>query len=144
MTRAHDKAVLARLREHPELATRVFEGEVPKVDAQNQPVKAPQWYVLLHSNRGLVRPERFAGLARRRRKTYWLHSVAVQKGQVDKVAELILGQILNWIPEVDGWDSTRVTHEASQPVQKDDTSKPALYFGVDQFDFDTSPLDPIT
>jgi hypothetical protein len=140
MTRAHDKAVLDRLLAGPGMAGHVFEGEVLRRDGQGQPLDVPQWYVLLHSNRGVIRPDRFAGPARRRRKTYWLHAVGASKGQADKVAELGIQQLLNWTPDLPGWQCERFTHEASQPVQKDDTTKPALYFGVDQFDFYTTPL----
>lgn len=148
MTRAHDKAVLARLRAGSDgnggtLEGRVFEGEVPKRDPVTKaPFEVPQWYLILHSNRGVIRPDRLTGPARRRRKTYWLHAVGASKAQVDKVSELGIAQLLNWTPEVDGWQCERFSHEASQPVDKDETVRPVVYFGVDQFDVFTTPLEP--
>lgn len=130
MTRAHDQAVLDRIREVSALADATFDGEV---------VGRPQRYVLVHSNRGIARPDRLAGPSIRRRKTYWVHSVAASKSQADAVAEKVLAQLVDWVPTVEGWQCERVSHEASEPVQKDDSRSPVLYYGVDQFDFYTSP-----
>lgn len=135
MTQKHDDAVLARLREDPALTAAVYDGEVT-----DRP--APQHYVLVHSNRGVVRPARLAGPAVRRQKTYWVHAVGMSKKQAEAVSERVLAKLLNWAPDVPGWQCEPVTHEASQPVQKDDTFKPPLYSGVDQFGFYTTPLDP--
>lgn len=131
MTRAHDAKVLARLREIPALSETVFDGEVEG---------RPQRYVLVHSNRGIARPDRLAGYSLRRRKTYWVHSVGASKSQADAVAERVIAQLLDWIPGVDGWACERISHEASEPVQKDDSRVPVLYYGVDQFDFYTTPI----
>lgn len=135
MTQKHDDAVLRRIREDPELQDTVFEAEAPR--------PAPQRYVIVHSNRGIIRPARLAGLAIERRKTYWVHSVGMSKRQAEAVAERVLAKLVNWTPDVAGWDSRPMTHEASQPVQKEDTGKAPIYFGVDQFDFDTMPSEEL-
>jgi hypothetical protein len=139
VTRKHDERVLARLREIPALSEVVYAGEVPKVDEQGQPVRAPQRYVLVHSNRGIARPDRLAGFSLRMRKTYWVHSVGASQAQADAVAERVIAKLLDWTPAVDGFSCERITHEASQPVQRDDAVRPPLYYGVDQFDFFTTP-----
>lgn len=133
MTRAHDAAILARIRQVTALSSAVFDGEV---DGR------PQLYVLVHSNRGIARPDRLAGPALRRRQTYWIHSVGSAKKQADAVAEKVIAQLVDWIPQVDGFTCERITHEASEPVQKDDSRQPIVYFGVDQFDFYTTPVQP--
>lgn len=118
----------------------VFDGEL--LDAQGNRIpdlEAPQRYVLVHSNRGLVRADRFTGPARRRRKTYWVHSVGLTKHQAERVAERVLSRILDVRLQVDGWRCDPIQHAASQPVQADITRKPARYVGVDQFDLYASP-----
>jgi hypothetical protein len=134
VTRAHDTAFEDRIREVPALQAAVFDGEV---DGR------PQMYVLVHSNRGIARPDRLAGPALRRRQTYWVHSVGASKKQADAVAEKVIGQLVDFILTVEGYTCERITHEASEPVQKDDSRQPDVYFGVDQFDFYTTPDQPV-
>lgn len=134
MTRAHDAAILARIRQVTALQAAVFDGEV---------AGKPQMYVLVHSNRGIGRADRLAGPSLRRRQTYWIHSVGSAKSQADWVAENVIGQLVDWIPTVAGFTCERVSHEASEPVQKDDSRQPVVYFGVDQFDFYTTPDQPV-
>lgn len=136
MTRAHDKAFCELISAEAPLAGAVFLGSVPAATIEKP---TPDRYVLIRSNRGLVRADRLTGQARRRRKTYWVHSVGLSEAQADAVAERVLARVLNQRLTVDGWRCEQITHEASQPVQKDDTTKPALYAGVDQFDFYTEP-----
>jgi hypothetical protein len=134
VTRAHDAAILARIRQVPALAGAVFDDEV---------TGKPQRYVLVHSNRGIARPDRLAGPSLRRRQTYWIHSVGISKALADAVAEKVIAQLLDWIPVVPGFTSERISHEASQPVQKDDSRQPVVYFGADQFDFFSTPDQPV-
>jgi hypothetical protein len=133
VTRAHDAAILARIRAVPALTNNVFDDEV---------TGKPQMYVSVHSNRGIARSDRLSGPSLRRRQTYWVHSVGASKQQADAVAEKVIAQLLDWIPVVTGWQCERITHEASEPVQKDASRQPVLYFGVDQFDFYTTALVP--
>lgn len=134
MTRAHDTALQNRIRQVPALAQAVFDGEV---------AGRPQMYVLVHSNRGIARPDRLAGPSLRRRQTYWVHSVGASKKQADAVAEAVIVQLVDTILTVPGFTCERITHEASEPVQKDDSRQPVVYFGVDQFDFYTTPDQPV-
>lgn len=139
MTQAHDDAVIARIRQDAKLAECVFDGELPKKNPDGTVFDVPQRYVLVHSNRGVARASRLAGLAIERRKTYWVHSVGLSKRQAESVAERVLAKLVNWTPQVAGWDSRRMQHESSQPVQKDESGKPPVYFGVDTFDLETTP-----
>lgn len=143
MTRAHGAAELARLRTITALADAVFDGEVPKANGNGTPVEVPQRYVLVHSSRVVARADRLTGGAPQRgRRTLWVHSVGMSKGQADAVAEKVIARYNGWRPEVPGYTCEPMTHEASQPVQKDDTVRPPLYFGVDQFDYYTTPNPP--
>lgn len=140
MTAKHDDAFIALIRADTALADAVFDGALYGTDGSRLSVaNAPSRYVVVHSNRGVVRPDRFTGPARRRRKTYWVHSVGLSKKQSEAVAERVLARVLNQRLLVDGWVCDPVMHEASEPVQTDDSVKPARYFGVDQFDLYTSP-----
>jgi hypothetical protein len=133
VTRAHDAAVLARIREIPALSEVVFDGDVEG---------RPQRYVNVHSNRGIGRADRLAGLGRRTRKTYWVHSVGASKAQADAVAERVIAKLSDWKPDVEGFACERLRHESSQPTQKDVTDKPPIYYAVDVFDLYTEPIDP--
>jgi hypothetical protein len=131
MTRAHDASVLARIREVPQLVDTVFDGDVKG---------QPQRYVNVHSNRGIAAPDRLTGgQPTRIRKTIWVHSVGASKSQADGVAEKVIGQLRGYTLTVPGWTCEPITHEASEPVQKDDSRQPVLFYGVDQFDFYSSP-----
>lgn len=132
MTRAHDTALLERIREVTALADSVFDGDV---------TGQPQRYVNVHSTRGLARPDRLpGGLPTRIRKTYWVHSVGASKSQADGVAERVLAQIVGYVLIVPGWVCEPLMHEASEPVQKDDSRQPVLYYGVDQLDVYSTPI----
>lgn len=145
MTAKHDDAVLDAIREEPALADRdgkryVFDVELRAIDGHRMKAEEmPERYVVLHSNRGVARPDRFTGYSRRRRKTYWVHSVGLTKKQSEAVAEKVLARLLNRRLQVEGWTCDPISHEASQPVQDDQSSKPTKFFGVDQFDLYTSP-----
>lgn len=136
-----DDAFYALIRERiPALADVVYPGELLNPDGSRMTsTQQPEMYVLVHANRGLVRPDRFTGPARRRRKTYWTHSVGLTKRQAEKISERVLEAVLNARLVVDGWICDPILHEASQPVQTDLSSKPARYFAVDNFDLYASP-----
>jgi hypothetical protein len=140
VTTKHDDAFLALIRADNELMETVYDGELRGPDGSRlAAASTPARYVVVHSNRGVVRPDRFTGPARRRRKTYWVHSVGLSKRQAEAVAERVLARVLNQRLIVPGWVCDPITHEASQPISTDDSVKPARYFGVDQFDLYTSP-----
>lgn len=142
MTRAHDAKVLDRIREIPALSDAVFDGDVPKTNPDGSPRERPQRYVNVHSNRGVARQDRLSNVGRRARKTFWIHSVGMNRSQADAIAERIIAKLHGWTPAVDGYSCERMTHESSQPTQKDETTKPALFFAVDVFDVYTTPIDP--
>lgn len=140
MTHAHDQRILARIREIPALSETVFDGEVPKTAPDGTPLKRPQRYVNVHSNRGTETAERLAGPALRIRKTYWIHSVGASKAQADRIAEAVIGQLLNWKPDVDGFSCEPMRHPTSQATQKDETVSPPIHFAVDVFETFTTRL----
>lgn len=135
-----DDAFLGLIRLDIALADSVYDSELVGVDGSRITVEtAPSRYVVVHSNRGVVRADRFTGPARRRRKTFWVHSVGLSKKQAEAVSERVLARVLNQRLTVDGWVCEPISHEASQPIDLDKTVKPARYFGVDQFDLYASP-----
>lgn len=135
-----DDAFLNLIRQEDALADAVFDLEMRGADGKRLPLElVPDRYVLVHTNRGLVRPDRFTGPARRRRKTYWVHAVGLSKRQSEAISERVLNRVLNVRLQVDGWQCDPITHEASQPVDVDESRRPARFFGVDQFDLYTSP-----
>ncbi len=130
MSQVHDDAFDVRLKASSFLAPRVNRGVV---------LDRPEWYCTWFSNSGLVDATRLAGPFDQRRITYWVHSVASTAEQARLVADHVDDQLINWVPEIDGWNCRRLTPAASQPVQRDSDIHPALYFQVDQFDLWTQP-----
>jgi hypothetical protein len=135
-----DDAFLNLIRQDDALRDAVFDVELLGPDGVRlTPAAAPERYVLVHSNRGVLRPDRFTGPARRRRKTFWVHAVGISKRQSEAISERVLDRVLNVRLQVPGFVCDPITHEASQPVQVDESRRPARFFGVDQFDLYTSP-----
>lgn len=148
MTGAHDAAFLAAIKAIPALADRTPEDppEKPKRSVFDGEVEGrPERWVNVHSNRGLPRPDRFAQPQAQRgrlRKSYTVQAVGASKKQADAVAQAVAVQLTGSRLTVAGWSCERITHESSEPTQKDETVSPPIYLAVDTYDFETDP-DPI-
>jgi len=123
-------AVLARLREDPELAQSVFEGVVTTAPGAARPNR----YVALFTNSGARSASRFTGPSSQSVQTFVLHSVGTKPDQAQFVADRVFAKLLDWTPTVDGLSFRRVTHEASLPLARDDDTSPPLFYQVDEFD----------
>jgi hypothetical protein len=102
-------------------------------------VRAPQRYVLVHSNRGIARPDRLAGFSLRMRKTYWVHSVGRVKAQADAVAERSSPSCSTGRPPSTGSRASGSLMRRRSRCRRTTPSAAGLYYGVDQFDFYTTP-----
>lgn len=140
MTTAHDDALLALLRRDPQFSSTIFDGELKDEEGNRIPADAaPERYVVLHGNRGVLKAERFTSYATARTKTWWLHSVGMTRRQSERVAERMLALAVNARLEVAGFRCDPIRHAASQPPSVDTTVKPARYLSVDQLTLWTSP-----
>jgi hypothetical protein len=133
--RDHAEATLARLRADDVLSDSTFEGLVePDVSGER-----PQRYLSVFSNNGEHAAERATGRSETVTFTYTLHSVGSTPSQAQAVAERAFAQLLDFRPSIDGRRCGRYRHTYSQQIQIDDTVKPSLWYGVDEFELTTDP-----
>lgn len=127
---AHNKALLARLRAHPDLASIVFEGKV---------MGAPAKYVVVYPSTPSHTVERFTGRNTQQDYTYTVHSVGATPEQALWVADRVIAQLLDHVLVVPGRSCRRLRHPVGRPVDEDEDVTPHLFFTVDQFDLTSSP-----
>ena len=128
MIRAHVDAVLARLREDTDLD--VYEGAVPT---------GSECYVTVWTNSGLRTADRLAGPSSVGTFTFTVHSVGSEPAQAQAVAEHVFTQLLDWTPDIPGYQPRRVRHTATVPVTRDIDGRPPVYFCTDEFTLATQP-----
>lgn len=133
--RDHAAATLARLREDDVLANATHEGLV-ETDENGE---RPQRYLSVFSDNGEYEAERVTGPAATVTFTYTLHSVGSDPQQARAVAERAFAQLLGFRPTIPGRRCGRYRHTYSQQIQIDDSVKPPLWFGVDEFELTTDP-----
>lgn len=133
--RDHAAATLARLREDDVLTDSTFEGLV----APDENGDRPQRYLSVFSDNGEYEAGRATGPAETVTFTYTLHSVGTDPQQARAVAERAFAQLLGYRPTITGRRCGRYRHTYSQQIQIDDTAKPPLWFGVDEFELTTDP-----
>lgn len=124
------RAVLARLREDPELASSVFEGVVTTAPGATRPNR----YVAVFANSGARSVARFTGPSSLIVQTFIVHSVGMQPDQAQAVADRVFAKLLDWTPQIAGANCRRITHEVSLPLARDDDTSPPLFYQVDEFD----------
>lgn len=146
MTRAHDAAFIDAIKSIPGLSDRGPDDppEKPKKSVFDGEVEGkPERWVNVHSNRGVPRPDRFAQpQGGRRRKSYFVQAVGPSKKTADAMADAIAKRLTGSRLELAGWTCERITHESSQPTQKDETVSPPIYIAVDTYDLITEPDPP--
>lgn len=130
MIREVKNAVLARLREDPELASSVFEGVV---------TTRPKRYVAVFSDSGFRTTERFTGSQSTSAQSFTIHSVGTTPDQAQAMADRVFRQLLDWTPSIPGRVCRRMRHEASEPVQLDTDADVPMFYGVDVFEVTSSP-----
>jgi hypothetical protein len=133
VTRAVTAVIVARLQSD-ELAQCVYYDK-PIPDSVTK-------YLRVRTNSGdLPRPASPGPSAAR--KTLWLTGVGTSPGQAAWVLEQATDVLLNWIPDVPGWSSHRLSQASSQPVDAD-PEVDNRYFGVDQWDWYSPCLPNLT
>jgi len=134
MIRKHKAAYLARLREDADLASRVFEGDVPPLNGEPR-----NRYVNVYVNSGVRRVERFMGSQSEATFTYTVHSVSVSADAAQELSDRVMAQTLDHVLIVEGRVCRRLIHTNSQPTAIDRDISPPLWYAVDQFDVTSSP-----
>lgn len=135
MSRDLTAAFLARLRLDPVLADSTHKGVVP-LDADGN---RPELYATVFTDTGTPTVDRYVAPYHRLDTTFWVHYVASDPEQAEALTERGDAQLINWVPEVAGWQCRRVRPAAAQPIQMDDTVKPPLFFVAKQYDLTAYP-----
>jgi hypothetical protein len=121
---AHVSAVLARLREHPVLRDRVFQGIAVK-DAAGTP-RTRYVTVWVGSPRRTV--ERLAGEQTTERYRITIHATSVDPDDVGVLDDAVTQQLLGWTPTIPGRNSRRMTSDGGDEMQYDGDLTPPLYW----------------
>ncbi|WIE54227.1 DUF3168 domain-containing protein [Curtobacterium sp. MCBD17_003] len=131
----HVDAVLARLREHADLAPRVFEGVADENDDGSPRTR----YVTVWANSGRRTVGRYTGPQDVETYTFTVHSVSQVPSDVRVLADAVMQQLLGFVPAIDGRVCRRITHEVSEPLQYDRDLTPPLYWAAAEFDLISDP-----
>ena len=132
MIRAHHDAFMARLREHPMLATCTY-------DTNPTGATRPERYCVVYSTNGARSAERLTGPDVTADVHHTVHCVGMTTAQAQLVAEKVFEQVLNWTPNIAGRRSRRVRHLGSRPIAVDEEITPNLWFTVDVFGVTRAP-----
>lgn len=132
MIRVHTQAVLDRLAQHHDLDGAVYEGATVPVGTKA--------YVTVWVDSGRRRTDRLAGSSNTAEFTFTVHSVGSQPYQAQALAECVFTQLLDWTPEVAGFQPHRLRHTATLPVERDPDGRPTVYYCTDEFTLTTQSL----
>jgi hypothetical protein len=121
---AHVTAVLERLKEDAELSDAVFEGDV---DGN------PERYVNVHHDTGSYSSHDFADQSVDVAVTFTIHSVGMSRWQAVWTSGRVTGQLLRFIPAIEGRRCFRMEPVGTQPVTLDRDVTPPKHFAVDRF-----------
>jgi hypothetical protein len=132
----HADALLARLREHPDLAERVFEGVAVR-DADGNP-RTRYVTVWIGSPRRAVR--RYSGPQDEERYRATIHSVSQLPDDAGDLADAVAQQLVGWTPTIDGRTCRRLVADPEpNEMEYDADLEPPLYWIADTFELTTEP-----
>ncbi|MBT2502980.1 hypothetical protein [Curtobacterium sp. ISL-83] len=133
--RDHVAAVLARLREHPDLTDRVFVG-VANRDDNNQP-RTRYVTVFVGSPRRTV--GRFLGSQSTERYRFTIHATSIDADDAGDLSDAVTEQLFDWTPEVPDRVCRRMTSNESDELQYDSDLTPPLYWIPATWELVTDP-----
>ena len=120
----HVDAILARLREHPDLRDRVFQGVALK-DAAGKPRTR---YVTIWLGTPRRVSSRYTGPQSEERYRFTIHAVSQLPDDVGDLDDAVTTQLLDWTPEIPGRECRRMTSDESDEMQYDRDLTPPLYW----------------
>lgn len=136
----HVDAVLARLREHPDLRDRVFEGIAVADESGNTRTR----YVTVWVGTPSRDVRRYTGSQDAETYAFTLHSVSQLSSDAGDLADAVSQQLLGWTPDLPGRNCRRMTAGPSVEMQYDRDLTPPLYWLADVFDLTSEPLPEAT
>jgi hypothetical protein len=130
----HVQAVLTRLREHPALADRVFEGVAVKDPVTGKPRTR---YVTIWVGTPRREVSRYTGPHTEERYRFTIHSVSQLASDVGDLDDAVTEQLLDWTPTIDGRACRRMVSDEGDEMQYDSDLTPPLYWIPSTWDLTT-------
>jgi hypothetical protein len=132
---AHVNAVLARLRDHPTLKDRVFQGVALK-DASGKPRTR---YVTIWVGSPSRDADRYTGPQRTERYRFTVHATSIDPDDVGTLDDAVTQQLLNWTPTIAGRVCRRMVGSDGDEMQYDSDLVPPLYWIPSTWELTTEP-----
>lgn len=120
----HVAAVVGRLRDDPELADNVFEGNVQGDPAQ---------YVNVHHDTGMYASHSYVDTITDVEVTFTVHSVGNTDWEATWRDGRVTAQLLDYIPTIPGRRCMRIKPAGSQPVTLDRDVTPPKHIAISRF-----------
>jgi hypothetical protein len=132
----HAEAILTRLREHPDLADRVFEGVAVRDDAgQSRTRYVTVW---IGSPRRAV--GRYNGPQDEERYRATIHSVSQLPSDAGDLADAVASQLVDWTPTIAGRTCRRLVADPEpNEMEYDSNLDPPLYWIPDTYELTSEP-----
>ena len=131
----HVDAVLARLREHPTLRDRVFQGIALK-DASGKPRTR---YVTIWVGSPRREVTRYMGSQDEERYRFTIHATSQLADDAGDLDDAVTAQLLDWTPTIEGRVCRRLTADEADEMQYDPDLSPPLYWIPSTWELVTEP-----
>lgn len=129
----HVDAVLARLREHPDLTERVFQGIAYRDDAGNPRTR----YVTIWVGTPQRTAGRYTGPQTKERYRFTIHATSQLPGDAGELDDAVTAQLLGWTPTIPGRECRRMSSDEGDEMQYDRDLTPPLYWIPSTWDLTT-------
>lgn len=131
--RALIQDVLAHIRAEPLFSELVHYGAVPSPEETDSPVPAP--YIVVHSDLGLDERERVTSeVSTRTDVRISVMAVGVDADQALWWADKLNTRLLDYKPQVEGWQCSALRHTDSAAVQELTEHTPTVHYTSDEYD----------
>jgi len=121
--------VLARAREHPKLADKIWMSETNEGD----PSPLPLPYIMIFADNGQRTDPLMSNTSAMIYFNYTVHYVGETRQQVDALADAFYKQWDVWRPVIPGIRSFKMKANFSTPDNTNDAIKPPLLYRVDEW-----------
>ena len=120
------------------MVARIAASPLNAYDAQ--PASPAYPYVIVYADSGVAYADRASDSLRSRTITFQTVTVGQSATQCRAAADRMVGALEGWRPAVDSRACSRMAHEGSQPVRKDDSfADRVLFISTDQWSFVSEP-----
>ena len=97
-------------------------------------------YVVVYAGGGIAWSDRECDERVRQDVSWQTTVVGASASQARAALDRLVARYENWTPAIPGWSCTKVNHDGSQPIQKDDSLPDrAVFYATDQWSFVADP-----